>query len=53
MTLKHNLSSFRSANHQTDSTNDQDRNEKYRLLTLVMEKKCEQIAKSNEKISVR
>lgn len=41
------------SNHQKETSNDQDKNEKYRLLTEILENKCSQISKSNEKIATR
>lgn len=40
-------------NHQASSSNEQDNNEKYRQLTLILEKKILKISKSNEKIAAR
>lgn len=51
MTLKQNINC--NVNSHQDSAGDYERNEKYRQLTSVLEKKCAQISKSNEKIAAR
>lgn len=51
MTLKTTFSNMN--NHQTSSISDQDNNEKYRLLTLILEKKIRKFSKENEKIGAR
>lgn len=52
MTLKTTMNASIN-NHQTSSSNEQDNNEKYRLLTVILEKKILKITKSNEKIGAR
>lgn len=52
MTLKGTFSS-NIGNHQADNSNEQDNNEKYRLLGIILEKKIEKMSTSNEKIAAR
>lgn len=52
MTLKNTFNANMN-NHQAGSSTDQDSNEKYRLLTLILEKKIRKFSHENEKIGAR
>jgi hypothetical protein len=52
MTLKANMSLNVNSQH-ADSVIESERNEKYRLLVSIIEKKVAKITKSNEKIAAR
>ncbi|CRL05784.1 CLUMA_CG018812, isoform A [Clunio marinus] len=52
MTLHYDLNAMVNKN-QIDNSNERDRSEKYRYLIKILEKRCEQMSKSNEKIAAR
>ena len=51
--LKQNIMNATQSNHQVTSNIEQDKNENYRVMSLILEKKIEKISSENERLAAR